>query len=59
MFFNSAKAVAPTAALLSAAHSIPGRTIIKLERMLEKLLSEHVVLTFPILNSYPKAFGTR
>ena len=28
MFFISAKAVAPTAALLSAAHSIPGRTII-------------------------------
>ena len=49
IFFNSAKAVAPTAALLSAAHSIPGRTIIKLGRMLEKLLVEHVVLSFPIL----------
>ena len=49
IFFNSAKAVAPTAALLSAAHSIPGRTITKLGRMLETLLSEHVVLSFPIL----------
>ena len=49
MFFISAKAVAPTAALLSAAHSIPGRIIIKLGRMLEKLLVEHVVLSFPIL----------
>ena len=49
-FFNSAKAVAPTAALPSAAHSIPGRTIIKLGRMLETLLSEHIVLAFPILS---------
>ena len=48
-FLNSAKAVAPTAALLSAAHSIPGRTIIKLGIMLEKLLVEHVVLSFPNL----------
>ena len=45
----SAKAVAPTAALLSVAHSIPGRTIIKLGIMLEKLLVEHVVLSFPNL----------
>ena len=52
IFSNSAKAVAPTAALPSAAHSIPGRTIIKLGRMLmlEKLLLEHVVLTLPILS---------
>ena len=49
-FLNSAKAVAPTAALLSAAHSIPGRTTTKLGRMLEKLLLEHVVLTLPILS---------